>query len=178
MSRRISRGWADVGRPGRGATSRERFHSGPQRGMVTRTPRRPSGSASAAPVICNPAYGPSEAHRVPDSTAHTAGDGVRRVAVCRRQTSWEVRVSRQTVIVKWAAIGGAVLQLLATCLSNLPTRQAQDGAVVVFTSGIDVGRPGRGATSRERFHSGPQRGYVTRTPRRPSGSASAAPSLF
>ena len=69
------------------------------------------------------------------------------------------------------ALVGAALQLIAAVLAVTPARPAG----LADSVQVDVSCPGREATYPPRLHSWPRRGYVERPPRKPSGSARAAP---
>ena len=69
------------------------------------------------------------------------------------------------------ALIGAALQFFAALLAFAPEGRTD---LAVGTS-LDVSSPGREATSPQRLHYGPRRGNVERPPRKPSGSARAAP---
>ena len=77
----------------------------------------------------------------------------------------------KTEVANAVALIGVALQLVAAILVVTPGRPAG----LAYSGRVDVSCPGREATSPPRLHSGPRRGNVERPPRKPSGSARAAP---
>ena len=152
------------------ATNRSRLQSGPRRGRVKPTPRRPSGSASAAPVPRLSGNTPSEGPSGPGFTAGAKFNGRRRAAGGRTNSLREALMRRKLRLIHAAAVGGAVLQLLVALLAVAPAGDVASPGAADISFGCRAV-----ATTRSRLQSGPRRGMLKPTPRRPSGCASAAP---
>ena len=162
----------DVSCPGREATAPPRLHSGRRRGVVERPPRKPCGSARAAPVLRLPAVSPSEAG-LEDSAASSEVLGVARAAVKGPGTSDQGGAVGVQRFANAVALIGAALQLIAAVVVFAP----EGFADLAKRGQVDVSCPGREATAPPRLHSGRRRGNVERPPRKPCGSARAEPVL-